>query len=382
MLFLSFEYPPANPGGVATVAAQKVAQFAEAGWEVELLGPVSESEKVGEVRLTTTGRGRAMMRLPRAIVKSILLVLRRRVAFTYAITATYPGFVALMLRLLFGTNYVVMAHGNEFLRFRNNLLIKTILKGVYANSRAVFAISSYTAERLTEFGVDSSKIHIVYNAVDTDRFRRHSPEEVLLERRKRGAHEDTVVLLSVSRLDPRKNHLRVLRALCELARLQPETRERLRYLIAGKGPTAERIDEEVRRLGLSSLVKQIGFVPDDELSLLYSTADIFILPVVYLPRQGSVEGFGLVYLEAAACGVASIAGKAGGTADAVEHGKTGLIVDGRNVGAIAGAIQFAMSDRQRWKNFARHAQERAVSKYSLEAVFQREYRIIRNVCGL
>jgi glycosyltransferase involved in cell wall biosynthesis len=108
----------------------------------------------------------------------------------------------------------------------------------------------------------------------------------------------------------------------------------LRYILAGKSDETERrrLTNIIRDLGLESHVHLPGFLPDAELIDHYLLADVFVMP-------SKKEGFGLVFIEALACGVPVVAGDADGSAEALQNGRLGLLIDPDDPAAIAGAIR-------------------------------------------
>ncbi len=126
--------------------------------------------------------------------------------------------------------------------------------------------------------------------------------------------------------------------------------------LAGKGPIYDRLTAEIKRLNVDDSVKQLGFVSDENLVALYQSADVFTMPNRTMP-DGDTEGFGLVFLEAAASGVPSVGGHAGGATDAIVHGKTGLLVDGNDTGAIAKALIRLLVDNEARSKMAKAAFE-------------------------
>ena len=117
------------------------------------------------------------------------------------------------------------------------------------------------------------------------------------------------------------------------------------YLVVGDGPDRSRLEALTRELGLEDCVTFAGRVGSEDLAACYSLGDLFVMPNRAL-ENGDTEGFGLVFLEANACGLPVIAGQDGGAPDAVRNGETGLIVDGNNVDQIASAIEHLLSDRE------------------------------------
>ena len=130
----------------------------------------------------------------------------------------------------------------------------------------------------------------------------------------------------------------------------------LRYLIAGDGEERSRLEAMVDRLDLRHRVSFLGVVPDADLPAHYAACDIFLHP--NRVDNGDIEGFGIVFLEAAAAAKPVVGGDSGGVPEAVERDVTGLLVDGSDVAAIANAIRrLALSSELRTR-FGRAGRER------------------------
>jgi phosphatidylinositol alpha-1,6-mannosyltransferase len=159
-------------------------------------------------------------------------------------------------------------------------------------------------------------------------------------------------LLTVSRLsEPRKNVDRVLHALAAL-----KDRFEFEYTVAGEGALKSELERLAENLGLGERVHFVGRVGDAELRDLYASADLFILAASI--TTGSHEGFGIVYLEAAASGVPSMAARLAGAAEAVAEGRSGFFVDTPDVASIREALAGYLAGETRFdaetcRNFAR-----------------------------
>jgi phosphatidylinositol alpha-1,6-mannosyltransferase len=239
-------------------------------------------------------------------------------------------------------------------------------------------VSGFTAERLRVLGVEPSRVLVVYNGVDTAFFRPPDSEKTRAVREKL-AGDKPFVLITVSRLDSRKNHLGVIRALAQLRDTNPELVDDTVYLVCGSGPMEPAITAEINRRGLLDTVRLAGYVGQDELTAYYAAADAVIMPVVLEEDVGSVEGFGLTFLEAAACGTPAIAGKAGGVPDAVADGQTGIHVDGTRDSEIARAIRLLYENAELRSRMAERAYQRATNEFELRNVFRRELQQIESL---
>ncbi len=200
------------------------------------------------------------------------------------------------------------------------------------HAQRIFVVSHFTAAA-TEglLGEDAAgRIQLIENGVDTQRFRPVPRRENLAARY--GLHEE-FVFISVCRLLQKKG---VDHALCAFARIlkdEPESR----FLIVGEGPFQPELERIAAELAITDQVIFAGAVPDDQLIDHYALGDVFVMPNRRLPN-GDTEGFGLVFLEANACGLPVIAGLDGGSTDAVRDRVNGLLVDGHSVDAIASAM--------------------------------------------
>jgi glycosyltransferase involved in cell wall biosynthesis len=172
----------------------------------------------------------------------------------------------------------------------------------------------------------------------------------------------------VGRLHPRKGQLLTLRALQALA---PDVRSRLEYWIVGsqsKGSYGEILRVAAAESDFD--VKFLGNLPDEELAEVYDRADIFAMTSVNL--EHSIEGFGLVYLEAAAHGLPVVAHNVGGVSEAVADGVTGLLIPPNRPAQLAAAFERLIHDedlRHRLGDAGREWAGRNCWKQAAEALF-------------
>jgi phosphatidylinositol alpha-1,6-mannosyltransferase len=167
-------------------------------------------------------------------------------------------------------------------------------------------------------------------------------------------------LLSVGRLQRRKGHDLVLAA---LANWRPDDPP-VRYLIAGDGDYRNALETEARSLGIRDRVVFLGPVTDDELPGLYAASDIFVLP----NRRDGVdfEGFGIVFLEAAAAGLPCIAGRSGGVPEAVQDGETGVLVSGTDALELAEVIRRLARSTDERRRMGERGRRRALHEFRWE----------------
>ena len=139
----------------------------------------------------------------------------------------------------------------------------------------------------------------------------------------------------------RKGQDALIEALPQIQQQVPGTA----LIIVGDGPYRAKLEQKVRALGLSGDVHFTGKVAYEQLPAWYLTGDVFAMPCRTRNAGWDVEGLGIVYLEASACGLPVVAGNSGGAPDAVLNGQTGIVVDGRGQSEIVGAIAQLLTNR-------------------------------------
>lgn len=266
-----------------------------------------------------------------ALVQVAAIVRTERIRVACIGDLVYGGWLIFPLRRLLGCKVVVYVHGEEITTQDSGGLFDSWRKRFLDEADAVVCVSRFTRAALTDLmGTAPSKITVLPNGVDTERFRVRAPAP---DAAARYCVANRRVLLSVGRLVPRKGMDHLVQAMEIVTRTHPE----VHLLIAGEGALRATLAELIDTRGLGASVTLLGAVTDEALAELYALADIFALPNRQMP-DGDTEGFGLVFLEANACGKPVIAGRVGGATDAVVDGVNGLTVDGADVGAIAAAI--------------------------------------------
>jgi phosphatidylinositol alpha-1,6-mannosyltransferase len=232
---------------------------------------------------------------------------------------------------------IVIAHGSEIVRQRSPLR-RLALRLVARRARSVVANSDFTRELLAQAGI-RARVTVIRPAVSGAP---RAPEPAPYP-----------LILSVARLVPRKGIDTVLAALAQLRERYPD----LRYEVIGSGPDASRLRSLAAGLGLAAVYIERGEVDDRELDEAYARAWCFALPV---RREGDdVEGFGIVYLEAALRGLPAIGGTGSGADEAIVDRTTGFLVDGRDVAAVASALDELLGSSSLRARLGRQAQRRA-----------------------
>ncbi len=267
----------------------------------------------------------------------------RAVARKHAVEAVWFGAAAplgLMARALRrdpGVERIVAStHGHE-VGWARVPVARQALRRIGDDVDTLTCLGDYTMTRLQAVcGPDAHFVHLP-SGVDTVAF---SPDADGASIRERHGLTGRPVVVCVSRLVPRKGQDVLIEAMPALKRRHPG----VVLLIVGDGPYRQKLQDRVRVAGLEHDVVFTGAVPFAELPAHYAAGDVFAMPCRSRLRGLEVEGLGLVFLEANACGLPVVAGDSGGAPDAVREGETGYVVPGRDVAAVTGRIDRLLSD--------------------------------------
>jgi phosphatidylinositol alpha-1,6-mannosyltransferase len=272
--------------------------------------------------------------------KAIAMIRREKIDVICVCELSSGSWLGLLLKRLLGIPYINYIHGEEITTEVPYRLFGRRRRHYLRHAEAVVAVSEFTRRALIEkMGVAAERIELIVNGVDAGRFCPGPKPQALIARYGLAGKR---VLLTVGRLVERKGIDATIRALPRILERCPDTR----YLIVGTGEYRTELEALVAAHGVDEQVIFAGRVPHDELVAHYRLCDLFVMPNRELANRDT-EGFGLVFLEANACGKAVIAGRAGGVVEAVRHEETGLNVDGNDIGAIAEAITALLLDDER-----------------------------------
>jgi phosphatidyl-myo-inositol dimannoside synthase len=268
---------------------------------------------------------------------------------------------------------VVMAHGNEVMRYPSGLryVVKTWLrKRVLASARSVVCNSRYT-EALVRAISSEARTVVINPGVDAARFAVAVDQD--RSKARFGISPRRRIVLSVSRMDAYKGHDTVLRALAELP---VAVRQQIQYVVAGRGGHLAELQRQARSLGLEDVVIWLGFVADADLPALYACADLFVLCTREDAQMRGVEGFGMVFLEAQAAGVPVIGTKAGGIPDAIDEGNGGWLIDQDDVAALGAHLRRLVHDQTAFREQGERGRHRAKTKGSWTAYVSQLAKVI------
>lgn len=304
-------------------------------------------------------RPESLVMYARFFFKSLALAVTHRFDAVHAFRALPEGLVAWAVARLTRRPLVIYAHGEELTtwgRGRRRRPMRFALR----HAERVIANSEFTRDELVKLDVDPARIALIYPGVDVTRFRPGLRCDDLWAGI--GLRPGQRLILSVGRLSRRKGFDMVVRSLPELVRHGID----VRYALIGIGEDQAYLAELASELAVAERVHLLGHVGSDELPRWYNACEVFAMPNREI--NGDTEGFGMVFIEAAACGKPAIAGQAGGTGAAVVDGQTGHRVDGSKMEGVAAALQQVLADPAKTKAMGSVALERARVEFDWDRV--------------
>lgn len=242
-----------------------------------------------------------------------------------------------LLGARFDLPFVVCTHGAEAVipaRIRGG---RAALRAFLRRASMLYAVSRYTGEWVRRtVGPTGPPIRLLRNSVDLDAF--HPGVDGSTVRARLGLDDDPVIL-TIGRMVPRKGHDMLIKAMPAVRALHPNAR----LVVVGDGPMRDELERLAADLPRGA-VTFTGRISDDERAAHFAAADVFAHPNRARMMGFEEEGFGVVFLEAAACGLPIVAGDSGGSPEAIADGQTGILVDGQELQTIVSALDQLLSE--------------------------------------
>jgi phosphatidylinositol alpha-1,6-mannosyltransferase len=265
------------------------------------------------------------------------------------------GWIGLLAKRRFGIPYLCYVHGEELNIGRQSRELGWMMRKVLRSAHMVIANSRNTATVLqSQWSVSDSQLRLMHPGVDIERF---VPAARSAEVRRRLGWDNRPVVLTVGRLQARKGQDHFILSMDQIRRAQPN----LLYVIIGDGEQRAYLEQLGRQRGLQESVQLRINCDDEDLIHCYQQCDLFALPNREV--NGDFEGFGMVLLEAQACGRPVLAGTSGGTAETLLPGKTGRVVRCEQTEPLARAVIDLLSDRQKLETMGQAARQWVVERF-------------------
>jgi teichuronic acid biosynthesis glycosyltransferase TuaC len=256
----------------------------------------------------------------------------------------YPdGVAAALLALWFNKPLVVTARGTDVNLIPNYKVPRLLIQWAAQRAQASIGVSAALVERLRELGFEASRLHVMRNGVDLDRFQMLDVAQMraalgipvgMPVQLANAVNLSAPVVLTVGNLHEHKGQRLVIDAFAQVHQQQPGAR----LYIVGEGPDRKVLQQQAQALGLADAVTLVGTVPNTELARWYSAADVLVL-------ASSREGWPNVLLEAMACGTPVVATRVGGVPEIVQTPQSGRVVPDRTAAAFAAAIRDLLDQR-------------------------------------
>ncbi|MBI5345373.1 MAG: glycosyltransferase family 4 protein [Deltaproteobacteria bacterium] len=356
ILICANSFPP-HYGGIAVYAMELSANLAKMpGLSIEVLAPYADGSHPLDSSLPFTisrynGKLSLYLKFLRlASISDMVFIVQRGNFATFAY----------WLNRLKKIPYVVVTHGVEPAHKR-----KRIVSNLNAAAK-IIAVSRFVAMFLESIGVERDKILVINNGASIGKANS-------IDVRRAYNLEGKAVLLTVARLIARKGQDSVIRALPLILKSVPNAH----YLVVGDGPERKALENQVNTAGLAGHVTFAGNVPHEKIGGCYNACDLFIM--LSRDTAGGVESFGIAYLEAAFAGKAVVAGKGGGTADAVLDGITGIIVDPLDIEEAASAVAGLLLDPEKREGMGENGRKRVFAEFGWETVAKRYASLFQEI---
>jgi phosphatidyl-myo-inositol dimannoside synthase len=288
------------------------------------------------------------------------VVARERVGMVHCGRCLPEGVMALGLKAWLGVPFACFVHGEDVTTATNSRELRWLVRRVLHSAEFLVANSRNT-ERilLDDWDLPTGRVRVLYPGVDTDRFV-PAPRDPIV-RRRLGWH-DRPVVLTVGRLQKRKGHDKLILALHSVRLAVPD----VLYAIVGDGEEREYLQLLAAREGLGEHMQFLGEVADEELIHCYQQCDLFALPNREVGRD--IEGFGMVLLEAQACGKPVIAGSSGGTNETMDIPATGRVVGCDTPDDLATLVAEMLSDRDQLRSMGEAARAWVCARFEWDAL--------------
>jgi len=319
------------------------------------------SEKFGATVIRD--RAKILLPTPRINRKAARILKQYQIKNVWFGAAAPLALMAKQMRRAGADNIVALSHGHE-LWWAKIPVLKQLLQKMIRDIDSLGYLGDYTKSEIIKVTNEVDKLVQISPGIDINYFSPKNPNPKLISKYKL---EERRVIVCVARLVHRKGQDQLIKAMPSILEKYPDAI----LLIVGQGPIEQMLRNSARQLGVTHKVIFTGRVPHSELTDYIRLGEIFAMPVRSRFAGFEVEGLGIVYLEASACGLPVVVGNSGGAKDAVIDQVTGLLVDGTNVDQISKVICELLSDPVRGKAMGEAGRGWVISNWQLSTWSER-----------
>lgn len=286
-------------------------------------------------------RAKILLPTPRVNHRAVKILKQYQIKTVWFGAAAPLALMAKQLRTSGATNIVALSHGHE-IWWAKIPVLKQLLRKIIKDVDHLGYLGQFTKSEIVKASNQIDKFVQIAPGIDTDHFMPKSARADLI---KKYRLEDRRVIVSVGRLVHRKGQDKLIESLPKILQSFPDAV----LLLVGEGPIKQMLKNTAKQLGVTNQVIFAGRVQHIDLPDYICLGEVFAMPVRSRFAGLEVEGLGIVYLEASACGLPVIVGNSGGATDAVIDGVTGLLVNGSDTDQIADAVCKLLTDQSRAK---------------------------------
>ena len=286
-------------------------------------------------------RAKILLPTPRVNHRAVKILKQYQIKTVWFGAAAPLALMAKQLRTSGATNIVALSHGHE-IWWAKIPILKQLLRKIIKDVDHLGYLGQFTKGEIVKASNQIDRFVQIAPGIDTDHFMPKSARADLI---KKYRLEDRRVIVSVGRLVHRKGQDKLIESLPKILQSFPGAV----LLLVGEGPIKQMLKNTAKQLGVTNQVIFAGRVQHIDLPDYICLGEVFAMPVRSRFAGLEVEGLGIVYLEASACGLPVIVGNSGGATDAVIDGVTGLLVDGSDIDQIADAVCKLLTDQSRAK---------------------------------
>lgn len=314
-------------------------------------------EKFGAV--VFRDRAKMLLPTPRITRKAVKILKQQQIKNVWFGAAAPLALMAGKLRSAGASNIVALTHGHE-VWWAKIPILKTLLKKIIKDVDHLGYLGNFTKGEIAKISNQLQKFLQIAPGIDTEHFAPKSARGDLIEKYRLDGRR---VIVSVGRLVHRKGQDELVKALPKILEQFPDAI----LLFVGEGPIKQMLFNSAKQLGVLPKVVFAGRVSHHDLPDYICLGEIFAMPVRSRFSGLEVEGLGIVYLEASACGLPVIVGNSGGAVDAVLDKKTGLLVDGTKSDQIADAICELLANPERAKQMGAAGRDWVIKNWQLSS---------------